>query len=109
MAFPSLSRALEWLRAGYPSEIPQQEYVALLGILARKLTAQEIDQVAKSLAQEGLIDATDDQIAQQIREAFVTPPHQDDIDRVGTHLDAAHFTTLLEKAFRDAPPPRRGV
>jgi len=28
-----LARAVEWLRAGYPSGVPRQYYVVLLGLL----------------------------------------------------------------------------
>ncbi len=101
MAFPSLAKFIDWLRAGYPSGMPQQDYVVLLGLLARRLTASEVDEVARMLASEGLIDATDAQIAQEIHDAYLTPPRQEDIDRIGTHLDAAHWTSLLEREFPD--------
>ena len=35
-----MQRVLQWLRAGYPEGVPQQDYVALLGILRRTLTPQ---------------------------------------------------------------------
>lgn len=100
MAFPSLARALEWLRAGYPQGMPQQDYVALLGVLARRLTAAEVDEIAHTLVREGLMQATDEQIGDAIRHAHLTPPTQEDVDRVGTHLDAAAWTRFLEAGFR---------
>jgi hypothetical protein len=33
-----LSRAVQWLRAGYPTGVPRQDYVVLLGLLQRKLS-----------------------------------------------------------------------
>ncbi|HEY5484993.1 MAG TPA: DUF3349 domain-containing protein, partial [Propionibacteriaceae bacterium] len=33
-----MTRVVGWLRAGYPDGVPQQDYVALLGILHRQLT-----------------------------------------------------------------------
>ena len=99
MPFPSLAKALEWLRAGYPHGMPQQDYVALLGVLARRLTAAEVDTIAHTLVREGLMQATDEQIGEAIHRAYLTPPAQTDIDRVGTHLDAAAWTRFLEKGF----------
>ena len=37
-----VQRILRWLRAGYPDGVPQQDYVALLGILRRTLTPSEL-------------------------------------------------------------------
>ena len=42
-----LSRIVAWLRAGYPTGVPEQDYVALLGLLRRRLTD---DEVRRSLA-----------------------------------------------------------
>ncbi|WP_414171487.1 DUF3349 domain-containing protein [Clavibacter tessellarius] len=36
-----VQRVVGWLRAGYPSGVPDQDYVPLLGILRRSLTAEE--------------------------------------------------------------------
>src|SRR3954469_12004189 len=44
------ARVLEWLRAGYPQGVPQQDYVVLLGLLRRKLTDTEVHQIATELA-----------------------------------------------------------
>ena len=45
-----LIRAVEWLRAGYPAGVPRGDYVALLGLLRRKLTDEEIHKIAQDLA-----------------------------------------------------------
>lgn len=43
------SRALAWLRAGYPQGIPSNDYVALYGILHRALTEDEVEHFAQQL------------------------------------------------------------
>ena len=47
-----VQRVVQWLRAGYPDGVPQQDYVALLGILRRSLTESELGQVVAELADE---------------------------------------------------------
>ena len=47
-----LIRSVDWLRAGYPTGVPRQDYVALLGLLRRKLTDDEIHAIARELADE---------------------------------------------------------
>ncbi len=46
-----LRRAIDWLRAGYPTGIPEQDYVALLGVLHRSLTEDEVSSIAQELAE----------------------------------------------------------
>lgn len=81
--------------------MPRGDYVTLLGLLSRRLTAAEVDDVARALAREGLMEANDEQIAATIREAMLTPPRDQDVERVGNHLAVAEWTTELEQAFRN--------
>ena len=46
-----VTRALDWLRAGYPSGVPKQDYVVLLGLLRRKLTDNEVRRISGELAE----------------------------------------------------------
>jgi hypothetical protein len=43
---------LDWLRAGYPEGIPAQDYLPILGVLRRRLTATEIHSIAVGLAEQ---------------------------------------------------------
>ena len=65
-----LMRAVEWLRAGYPTGVPRQDYVALLGLLRRKLTEEEIRKIAQDLADQSLLTA--DPISSQDIEAMIS-------------------------------------
>jgi hypothetical protein len=56
-----LTRAVDWLRAGYPTGVPRQDYVALLGILRRKMTEEEVKKIATALADQSL--GSDDPIS----------------------------------------------
>jgi hypothetical protein len=86
-----LTRSVEWLRAGYPTGVPRQDYVALLGVLRRKLTEDEIRGIAKDLAEQSLL--TDDPISGADIEALISDSLlQDatpaDVARVSAHLAA---------------------
>ncbi len=87
-----ISRVLGWLRAGYPEGVPQQDYVALLGILQRRLTASEMDSVVEQLshdASSGRAIITPLYIQQAIEEVVKGPPTVADVSRVSGRLAAA--------------------
>jgi hypothetical protein len=90
-AQPSLAgRVLDWLRAGYPAGVPRQDYVALLGLLRRKLTDVEVHQIAAELAglaQQGEVITTAD-VQRLINAATLDEPAPADIARVSSHLAA---------------------
>ena len=44
-----LARIVAWLREGYPSGVPDHDYVPLLALLERRLTRSEVKRVAKAL------------------------------------------------------------
>ncbi len=43
----SLRSVLDWLRAGYPEGIPAKDHFALLAVLGRRLTDEEIGQIVE--------------------------------------------------------------
>lgn len=49
---PVLNSIVGWLRAGYPYGVPEQDYVPLLALLARRLTTDEVSAVAAELARQ---------------------------------------------------------
>jgi hypothetical protein len=87
-----VQRVVRWLRAGYPEGVPQQDYVALLGILRRTLTSAELDRVVLQLqeqAESGLQIMTPQLVEQRITEVVKGPVHDDDVVRVSARLAAA--------------------
>jgi len=83
-------RVVDWLRAGYPTGVPKQDYVALLGILRRKLTDVEVRQIAATLgelAEQGE-DITTADVERLINEATLDAPAASDVARVSSHLAA---------------------
>lgn len=86
-----LTRTVEWLRAGYPAGVPRQDYVALLGLLRRKLTDVEVHKIAQDLAD--VSQATSDPIStedieEMINGAVLQNANAEDIARVSARLAA---------------------
>jgi hypothetical protein len=99
-----LVRSLEWLRAGYPAGVPRQDYVALLGLLRRKLTDEEIRRFARDLADQA--QASSDPITTQDIEALINDvilqqASEDDVARVSARLAAGGWPL--------ADPPSNGA
>ena len=44
-----LTGIVTWLRAGYPNGVPRNDYLPILALLSRRLTADEIIEVARQL------------------------------------------------------------
>jgi hypothetical protein len=87
-----VQRIVQWLRAGYPEGVPQQDYVALLGILRRSLTDSELAHVVRELADDAAAHQhimTPQLVEQRIQDIVKGPIRQEDIVRVSTRLAAA--------------------
>jgi Protein of unknown function (DUF3349) len=86
-----LVRAVDWLRAGYPTGVPRQDYVALLGLLRRKLTDEEIHKIAQDLADQSVLAgdpiSTAD-IEQMINDSVLQQASADEVARVSSRLAA---------------------
>jgi hypothetical protein len=86
-----LTRSIEWLRAGYPTGVPRQDYVVLLGILRRKLTEDEVRGIARALATESQQSAdpiTTEDIESMISDEMLQKATAEDVVRVSAHLAA---------------------
>jgi uncharacterized protein DUF3349 len=84
-------RAVEWLRAGYPAGVPRGDYVALLGLLRRKLTEAEVKKIAQDLADISQRDGdpiTTHDIEDMIDSSILQPASPEDVARVSARLAA---------------------
>lgn len=54
-----LNTIVSWLRAGYPDGVPQNDYLPLLALLSRRLTADRIKAVAQELMSRPDFDEID--------------------------------------------------
>ena len=87
-----MTRAVGWLRAGYPTGVPRQDYVALLGVLRRKMTEDEVRKIAVDLADQSVLAGDDpistDDIEQMISNSLLQEATPEDVVRVSARLAA---------------------
>jgi len=93
-----LTRLFHWLRAGYPEGIPQADYVALLGILHRDLTAAEVEDIAVALYRESAGEEDTPVHEDDIRALIKRKIHEEatdkDVARVASRLAAAGWPIM---------------
>jgi hypothetical protein len=88
MAVPAvLQKILGFLRAGYPEGVPEVDYLPLFALLARRLTSEEVTQVAEELAAGGSIDGLA-AIRQAVSAVTHQPASEADVARVEAKLAA---------------------
>ena len=81
-----LTSIVAWLRAGYPEGIPPTDYFPVLALLSRRLSNDEVKEVARELMQQGNFDEID--IGVLITQMTDQLPSPEDIERVRTRLSA---------------------
>jgi Protein of unknown function (DUF3349) len=83
-----LQKVLDWLHAGYPSGIPEQDYYPLLAFLSRSLKPDEVSLVVNTLQSESGTDhpTTTQDVSVAIEEVTQSPALGQDIQRVESHL-----------------------
>ena len=81
-----LSSIVSWLRAGYPEGIPPTDTFPVLALLTRRLSHDEVKEVARELIRRGEFDDVDiGVLITQITDELPTP---DDGERVRVRLAA---------------------
>jgi hypothetical protein len=79
-----LTSIVSWLRAGYPEGIPPTDTFAVLALLSRRLTNDEVQAIARELMDRGEFDKID--IGVVINKLTDELPSVQDIDRVRERL-----------------------
>lgn len=94
----AVERALAWLRRGYPEGVPAVDYVPLLALLRRRLSDDEVREVADTLIAQQETDAVPyaSRIDAQVLMSKVLGelPSEDDIRRVEQRLAAVGWTLI---------------
>lgn len=96
-----ISRVVTWLRAGYPEGIPTGDYVALLGVLRRRLHEEEIQEIVERLAEQRSLDLTSERIRELIREYSLQDPYEADVERVTALLTTAGYPVDADEIADD--------
>ncbi len=94
-----LSSVVSWLRAGYPEGIPPTDTFAVLALLTRRLSNDEVKIVANELMQRGEFDNVD--IGVLISKLTDELPSEEDIERVRTRLAAKGWPLDNEREAGD--------
>lgn len=86
---PVLQAIVDFLRKGYPQGVPEHDYLPLFALLRRRLTDEEVVQLAAELE----ANSTDEQTSHAIRTAceklLQEAPSEGDVERVRERLEAA--------------------
>ena len=87
-----ITRAVQWMRAGYPAGVPRGDYVALLGVLRRKLTEEEVRRIAVDLADQSVLAGDDPitpaDIEKMVSSSLLQDATPEDVVRVSARLAA---------------------
>lgn len=82
---------LDWLRAGYPAGVPTKDYIPLLALLRRRLTEDEVAEVARQVAAPSRSDeGSEPDVGVLITKITDALPSPEDVARVEAHLTAHH-------------------
>lgn len=82
-----LRAVVDWLQEGYPSGVPPTDYIPLLALLRRRLSEDEVREIALELATNEDRSPTD--IGVSITRITDALPSENDIQRVQHHLGQA--------------------
>ncbi|MCM6772212.1 DUF3349 domain-containing protein [Nocardia sp. CDC159] len=83
-----LAKIVDWLRAGYPHGVPESDYVPLLALLSRRLSREEVREVAAALVEQGALPAERAEAGVIITKLTDEMPRESDLARVRAHLVA---------------------
>lgn len=83
-----LESVLQWVHQGYPHGVPRKDYFALLALLMRSLTEEEVVKAASSILREGDFDTpvTAEQIRDAVRDVIDKEPNPEEIHQVAARL-----------------------
>ena len=82
-----LQSIVDYLRAGYPEGVPEQDYVPLFALLRRQLSDEELVTVADELVRNGSVPSRG-RIEETIRRRTTVVPADADVARVRAQLAA---------------------
>lgn len=82
-----LDNVLGWLHQGYPEGVPPTDYFALLALLKRSLTEEEVIQAAQSILKKSHSDTvTEDEIRTAVQAVIDKEPNPEEIHQVAARL-----------------------
>ncbi|AKT50381.1 DUF3349 domain-containing protein [Arsenicicoccus sp. oral taxon 190] len=98
---PYLERVVNWLRAGYPNGVPDNDYQPLLALLRRRLTDTEVEELGDELVRNGMVPADKIDVGVGIIKVTDDLPTEDEIQRVGSRLRESGFPVDVDRVGRE--------
>ena len=95
-----LNSVVSWLRAGYPEGVPPTDTFALLALLTRRLSNDEVKLVAHELMRRDNFDDID--IGVMVSKLTDELPSEEDIERVRARLAAKDWPLDDERDPHDS-------
>jgi hypothetical protein len=84
-----LDNVLGWLHEGYPEGVPPKDYFALLALLKRSLTEDEVVKAAQSVLKQNAAteDAvTEADIRKAVQDVIAKEPNPEEVHQVASRL-----------------------
>jgi len=82
-----MDNVLAWLHEGYPEGVPPKDYFALLALLKRSLSEDEVVKAAQAVLKGSESDSvTEDEIRTAIEEVTAKEPNPEEIHQVASRL-----------------------
>lgn len=83
-----VGRVVGWLREGYPTGLPDQDFMPLVALLRRRLTDDEVRTVAQGLVSSGTLPSDRVDVGAAIAQVTSDLPSDEDVARVHAYLTA---------------------
>jgi len=84
-----LDNVLGWLHKGYPQGVPPKDYFALLALLKRSLTEDQVIKTAQAILRSNNSDAvTEDEIRTAVQSVIEKEPNPEEIHQVAALLSS---------------------
>ena len=83
-----MENVLDWLHQGYPEGVPPKDYFALLALLKRSLTEEEVIQAVQSILRtaDGDTPVTAEEIHKAIHQVTEQSPNAEEAHQVAARL-----------------------
>ncbi|WP_231989597.1 DUF3349 domain-containing protein [Mycobacterium sp. 852002-51057_SCH5723018] len=104
MSVPGIiARIVRFLRAGYPQGVPATDTFPSLALLRRRLSDEEVTQIATQLVIHGDLPVDATNIRVMISKITDQMPAPEEVERVKKHLEIRGWP------IKDEFPPSRGL
>lgn len=84
-----LQAIIDFVRKGYPQGVPEHDYLPLFALLRRRLSDEEVSEIATALAESPSTAQDPAAISDAIERLISEPPSDTDIERVRARLEEA--------------------